>query len=68
MYSFPALPEEYEPDRRQAGLDALPSSELHQLKGHEGPVFAVRYNQQGTYCLSCGKVKPACWRATTNTR
>ena len=41
----------------------LPHSEEHVLKGHEGPVLAVRFNTQGTYCLSCGKVRaarPAC--------
>jgi hypothetical protein len=37
----------------------LPHSEEHVLKGHEGPVLAVRFNTQGTYCLSCGKVRPA---------
>ena len=42
------------------GLDsnreALPQQELHCLKGHDGPVLAVRFNTAGTYCLSCGKV------------
>lgn len=41
-----------------AGLppqEHLPRSEEHVLKGHEGPVLAVRFNTQGTYCLSCGK-------------
>ena len=44
-----------------AGLppqEHLPRSEEHVLKGHEGPVLAVRFNTQGTYCLSCGKVRP----------
>lgn len=35
----------------------LPSQEAHCLVGHEGPVLAVRFNSQGTYCLSCGKVR-----------
>ena len=34
----------------------LPSTETACLKGHEGPVYAVRFNATGTYCLSCGKV------------
>ena len=45
-----------------AGLppqEHLPRTEEHVLKGHEGPVLAVRFNTQGTYCLSCGKVRPA---------
>lgn len=25
------------------------------MKGHDGPVLSVRFNRQGTYCLSCGK-------------
>lgn len=54
MYSFPALPEEYEASK-PAG-DGLPCKELNSLKGHEGPVLAVRFNTQGTYCMSCGKV------------
>ena len=37
--------------------EKLPTSELYCLKGHEGPVLAVRFNTQGTYCLSCGKVR-----------
>jgi hypothetical protein len=53
MYSFPKLPDEYEP---QGHNDGLPCHEALQLKGHEGPVFVVRYNQQGTYCVSGGKV------------
>eukprot|EP00983_Pelagomonas_calceolata_P119786 1160639-Pelagomonas_calceolata.AAC.2 len=52
MYSYPKLPEEYE---HQDPGDGLPSHEVAQLKGHEGPVFAVRYNQQGTYCVTGGK-------------
>lgn len=27
------------------------------LTGHEGAVLNVRFNTQGTYCLSCGKVR-----------
>ena len=37
-------------------LERLPTTEQHCLQGHEGPVLAVRFNSQGTYCLSCGKV------------
>lgn len=35
----------------------LPLTQTHELKGHEGPVFAVRFNAQGTYCLTGGKVR-----------
>ncbi|KAG9414125.1 hypothetical protein AC1031_013334 [Aphanomyces cochlioides] len=24
------------------------------LRGHEGPVYAVRFNEKGTYCMTCG--------------
>ncbi len=34
----------------------LPSEAAHVLQGHEGAVLNVRFNTQGTYCLSCGKV------------
>lgn len=34
----------------------LPLTQAHELKGHEGPVYAVRFNAQGTYCLTGGKV------------
>ena len=34
----------------------LPNKETAVLQGHDGPVLAVRFNTQGTYCLSCGKV------------
>jgi hypothetical protein len=37
--------------------EKLPSSEAFCLKGHEGPVLAVRFNALGTYCMSCGKVR-----------
>jgi hypothetical protein len=40
--------------------EKLPSSEAYCLKGHEGPVLAVRFNSQGTYCLTCGKVRCFC--------
>ncbi|RWW21957.1 hypothetical protein BHE74_00021872 [Ensete ventricosum] len=33
----------------------LPRKEANVLKGHEGPVLAVRFNGDGNYCLSCGK-------------
>ena len=35
----------------------LPHKEAAVLKGHDGPVYAVRFNNTGTYCLTCGKVK-----------
>lgn len=53
-YSFPRLPEE---EDVQAPGTGLPSHELQVLRGHEGPIFAVRWNRQGTYCVSCGKVR-----------
>lgn len=37
--------------------ERLPTEEAFCLKGHEGPVLAVRFNNSGTYCLSCGKVR-----------
>eukprot|EP00899_Mesostigma_viride_P022309 jgi/Mesvir1/3262/Mv16399-RA.1 len=33
----------------------LPLQELVTLKGHEGPVLAVKYNTDCNYCLSCGR-------------
>ncbi|KAK9832290.1 hypothetical protein WJX74_005480 [Apatococcus lobatus] len=45
----PALPDE------PSSHDRLPSERTFELKGHEGPVLAVRFNRSGTYCLSCGK-------------
>lgn len=42
-----------------APSEHLPTSQAAVLTGHEGPVLAVRFNAQGTYCLSCGKV---CYR------
>lgn len=42
-----------------APSEHLPTNEHAVLKGHEGPVLAVRFNRQGTYCLSCGKVRQA---------
>lgn len=38
----------------------LPNTEALTLTGHEGPVLAVRFNNTGTYCLSCGKVTFPC--------
>lgn len=51
----PGLPEDYARAGHSGG-DWLPSNEARVLKGHEGPVFAVRFNKAGTYCLTCGKV------------
>jgi hypothetical protein len=39
-----------------APTEHLPNQEHAVLKGHDGPVLSVRFNTQGTYCLSCGKV------------
>lgn len=33
----------------------LPTKEVNVLRGHEGAVLAVRFNQDGNYCLSCGR-------------
>jgi hypothetical protein len=35
----------------------FPNKEAAVLTGHEGPVLVVRFNKQGTYCLSGGKVR-----------
>eukprot|EP00884_Botryococcus_braunii_P006060 jgi/Botrbrau1/15455/Bobra.43_2s0079.1 len=35
--------------------ERLACEEVACLKGHEGPVLAVRFNKKGSYCLSCGK-------------
>lgn len=35
----------------------LPSQQTQTLTGHEGAVLAVRFNNTGAYCLSCGKVR-----------
>ncbi|KAK3279287.1 hypothetical protein CYMTET_12816, partial [Cymbomonas tetramitiformis] len=35
--------------------EKLPKSEVAVLRGHEGPVLAVRFNHNGQYCLTCGK-------------
>lgn len=48
----PALP----PHLAAEPSEHFPTSASYELKGHEGPVYAVRFNSQGTYCLSCGKV------------
>lgn len=41
----------------QGGGEALPGELLHELKAHDGPVLAVRFNRAGTYCLSAGRVR-----------
>lgn len=48
----PALP----PHLAAEPTEHFPTSASYELKGHEGPVYAVRFNGQGTYCMSCGKV------------
>lgn len=35
----------------------LPNHFLSELTGHDGPVLAVRFNSNGNYCVSCGKVR-----------
>jgi len=42
------------PFRDSAALD-LPASQATTLKGHTGPILAVRYNSDGNYCLTCGQ-------------
>jgi mitogen-activated protein kinase organizer 1 len=37
-------------------MEQLPHTLAVELQGHEGAALAVRFNRQGTYCLSCGKV------------
>ena len=39
-----------------AQTEPLPNTETFVLKGHDGPVLAVRFNKLGTYCLSGGRV------------
>ncbi len=56
MQYGPGLPEDYGGPHAQ-GAAALPTRQVQQLKGHEGPVFAVRYSNNGSYCFSCGKVR-----------
>ncbi len=38
--------------------DELPRNESLILKGHDGAVLSVRFNPKGTYCVTCGKVRP----------
>lgn len=47
----PEAPSEY-----ASPLEHLPCKEVITLSAHDGPVLAVRFNSQGTYCMSCGKV------------
>lgn len=35
----------------------LPGVFVRELKGHQGPVRAVRFNVNGNYCLTCGNDK-----------
>lgn len=51
----PELPEDFDEPGRPDPHN-LPHRETVTLKGHDGPVFAVRWDRQGKYCLSCGKV------------
>lgn len=43
------------PGQEQETGEPLPSTLQHELKGHDGPVLAVRFNRTGTYCLSAGR-------------
>jgi len=45
------------PPEAMAGTSTqqLPSEVAFHMKGHSGAVLAVRFNAQGSYCLSCGK-------------
>uniref|UniRef100_A0A7S0N1I4 Anaphase-promoting complex subunit 4 WD40 domain-containing protein n=1 Tax=Pyramimonas obovata TaxID=1411642 RepID=A0A7S0N1I4_9CHLO len=36
-------------------VERLPNKEVAVLRGHEGPVFVVKYNRTGQYCLTGGK-------------
>ncbi|GMN33353.1 hypothetical protein TIFTF001_004107 [Ficus carica] len=40
---------------REMTVTELPRKEANILKGHEGGVLAARFNNDGNYCLSCGK-------------
>ena len=55
MFIGPGLPEDYSTSEKFAGGDVLPYLLLNTLQGHEGPVFAVRFNHNGQYCITCGK-------------
>jgi len=33
----------------------LPSEQINVLKGHTGPVLAVRFNGDGNYAITCGQ-------------
>lgn len=35
----------------------LPINYVHDIKGHEGAVRAVRFNADGEYCMTCGSDK-----------
>jgi mitogen-activated protein kinase organizer 1 len=77
LQQFPGFPEDYVGTdhgdasglRNDASTHVLPSHLLHELRGHEGPVLAVRYNAAGTYCLTCGKDRTIClWNPNTGSR
>ena len=38
-----------------ASTSGIPTEEHVELRGHEGPVLAVRFNRDGRYLLTCGK-------------
>lgn len=44
------------PQKKDGNQENLPSKLLSTLKGHEGAALSVKFNTQGTYCISTGKV------------
>jgi mitogen-activated protein kinase organizer 1 len=43
------------PPGAAAAPPGLPAAAAGVLRGHEGPVLAVRYTASGAYCLTCGR-------------
>ncbi|GMH42600.1 hypothetical protein BSKO_10519 [Bryopsis sp. KO-2023] len=43
------------PEQEDDETDLLPCRQRVTLTGHDGAVLAIRFNKEGTYCLSCGK-------------
>ena len=58
MYFGPNLPSEA---LEEEAKEQVPCTFMRTLTGHEGPVLAVRFNGQGSHCISCGKVRSV-WR------
>lgn len=40
-----------------APLTPVPHVCVHTLKGHQGPIYSVRFNRKGEYCLTAGSDK-----------